>query len=258
MIGTPSASCVRERLGHRGQSLLERCEKPIAVLVLEVVDHVDHDERICSAELELLVHRTGSGRSRGGFGLLPPHASMTYRAACSLTPLRNMLPVAILVSSLSAVSSSSRVWPRTSAASSRSRLLASVAQVRTPRSRSARPVAPRDQRRVLADRLTRRLDDLRAFLDQALHAGTHLTGPGYTRVASRSSIRSRWPRVWARCSSNAFQFLRAGGAGHFRQCVDQLLLGAPEIVQLLREHILQRPVPTKPPRSDGRRETPCT
>ena len=113
---------------------------------------------------------------------LPPHASTTYRAACSLTPLRNLPPVAIfgqqLVGCLFLVERLAED-------------IGCIVEVEIVGERRRGPVRRdlvvldplrrRDQRRVLGHRLTRRLDDLRAFLDQALHAGAHLTGPGNAR-----------------------------------------------------------------------------
>ena|SRR5436190_20811502 len=47
-----SGSRFCNRLDHRPETLPERGEKPIAVVVLEVVDHIDDQQHICSTELE--------------------------------------------------------------------------------------------------------------------------------------------------------------------------------------------------------------
>ena len=93
-----------------------------------------------------------------------------------LIPLRNIPPVAIFVSNLSAFASSSSVWSSNSFASPMSQLVGQ----RPRRSVGSDLVmldslGRRDQSCILGDGIALRRDDLLAFLEQALHpfAGLH-------------------------------------------------------------------------------------
>jgi hypothetical protein len=81
-----------------------------------------HSARLCNALRFDLDHRAGYYASEEAVPL-------PLAAARSLIPLLNRPPVAILVRSLSAISSSLRLWPSPSVASSRSRWSASARTV---------------------------------------------------------------------------------------------------------------------------------